>query len=51
MSDVEGEGSKPGSVDSAGVILRETRSELKGTAGEVGSGNETDLVTPMVNGQ
>ena len=42
-------GRKPGSVDSAGVIPREMRSELKGTAGDVGSENETDLITPMVN--
>ena len=42
-------GSKPGSVNSAGLIPRETRSELKRTAGDVGSGNETDLVMPIVS--
>jgi serine/threonine-protein kinase SRPK3 len=42
MSKIDGEGSKPGSVGSAGPIPRETRSEMKERAGDVGSGNETD---------
>jgi hypothetical protein len=46
MSNIEGEGRKQGS---AGAIQRDTRSEMKATAGDAGSGNETDLVTPMVN--
>lgn len=49
MGNVEGEGSKPGSVGSAGAKPRETKSKLKGTAGVVGSENETALVMPMVN--
>ena len=46
---IEGGRSKPGSLGSAEAIPKETRSELEETAGDVGSENETDLVTPMVN--
>ena len=50
MSKIDGEGSKLGSVGSAaGAIPRETRREMKATAGDVGSGNETDLIMLMVN--
>ena len=41
--------SEPGSLGSAGAMPKETRSALKETAGDVGSGNETDLVMLMVN--
>jgi serine/threonine-protein kinase SRPK3 len=42
MSKIDGEGSKPGSVGSAGTIPRETKSKMKERAGDVGSGSETD---------
>jgi hypothetical protein len=49
MSNIKGEGRKLGSDGSAGAMPRETRSEMKVTAGDVSSWNETDLVMPMVN--
>jgi hypothetical protein len=36
ISNIEGEGSKPGSMGSAGVILMETRNEMKEAVGDMG---------------
>ena len=49
MSNIKGERRKPGSEGSVGAMLRETKSEMKVTVGDVSSWNETDLVMPMVN--
>ena len=43
MNMIDEEGSKPGSVGSAGAVPRETRSKMKERAtGDMGSGNEAD---------
>ena len=48
MSKIDGEGSKPGSVGSAGAkVQRETRSEMKELARDAGGGNERDEAAPF----